>query len=155
MKTVILSLVLICVSTCPVLAQKKNLSFANSSEIFKLLGGKWSFGSHDCQNPFVFTVASDQKSIKVIYKDFDKQANKEQNKEYSYKVIDADRFRIRAQVEGEKRLTDDGKPVVWDFYFFSHDEFRWHRTDWGNTGFTPPVIRCKEENETAFVPSHK
>ena len=112
--------------------------------MFNLLDGKWSFGAHDCQNPFVFAVASDKKSIKVTYKIFDKETNKETDKEFTYEVIKADKLKIRAQVENEKRLTDDGKPIIWDFYFFSKDVFRWHRTDWKDNSFTPQATRCRE-----------
>jgi hypothetical protein len=42
-------------------------------------------------------------------------------------------------------LTDDGKPVVWDFYFLSNDEFRWRRADWEQFAMTPSVIRCKDK----------
>lgn len=155
MKILSLLLILICVSVCSISAQQKTLSFANSAKMFELLDGRWSFGAYDCQNPFVFSVASDRKSIRVTYKSLDKKTNKEENKEFTYKVIDADKFRIRAQIEEEKRLTDDGKPVVWDFYFFSRNEFRWHRTDWAANGFTPPAIRCKDDKETAISPTQR
>lgn len=147
MKTVALSLILICASACSVSAQRRTLTFENPAEMFRLLNGEWSYDTQDCQQPFVFTVASDRKSIKGTYRSFDAQTKQELKEEFTYRVIDANKLRIRAQIEGEKRLTADGKPVVWDFYFFSRDEFRWHRTDWGKDAFTPPVTRCKEERQ--------
>jgi hypothetical protein len=144
MKTIILSIALVCLSACSASAQRKPISFENSNELFNLLNGKWAFGSHDCQNPFIFAVSSDKKSIKVTYKNIDKETKKETDKEFVYKVIEADNLKIRAQVENEKRQTDDEKPVVWDFYFFSKDVFRWQRTDWKDSNFTPAATRCKE-----------
>ncbi len=47
-------------------------------------------------------------------------------------------------IKNEKRLTDMGKPVEWDFIFFSNDEFAWRQTDWPEGGYTEPLFRCVE-----------
>jgi hypothetical protein len=53
--------------------------------------------------------------------------------------------RVRGAIRGEKRLTENGVPVVWDLVLFKADEYRWHRADWKPWGYTPRMIRCDAE----------
>ena len=49
---------------------------------------------------------------------------------------------VRGFMLGETRRTPAGELVVWELVLFSPTSYRWHRTDWPETGFTPEVIRC-------------
>lgn len=46
------------------------------------------------------------------------------------------------QYDGETRLDDDGKPVVWELILVDANTFHWQRADWSNDSFTAPSHRC-------------
>lgn len=60
----------------------------------------------------------------------------------TYDVLSLSPSRLRGAIRGEKRLTDQGAPVIWDLVMFGPDEFRWHRTDWTSFEYTAPMRRC-------------
>jgi hypothetical protein len=120
------------------------LSFSNPEKMFQILEGRWIFSEKDCANAYTVTVAPDRKTIKFTYAKPEMVDGVEKT-DFTYNVLEIGSYYIRAQIIGEKRLTDDGKLVVWDFYFLSNDEFRWRRTDWEQFATTPPVLRCKEK----------
>jgi hypothetical protein len=66
-------------------------------------------------------------------------------------VLEVGKYFIRTQIEGEKRKTDDGKTVGWDFMFLSPDEFVWHRTDWEGLNSTKSVTRCDDGKRLTFT----
>jgi hypothetical protein len=63
--------------------------------------------------------------------------------EFRYRIISVTRSSMRMQIEGESRLTDTGKPVVWDLVMRGRNEYRWHRTDWRYGAYTPPIRQCE------------
>lgn len=121
------------------------MSFSNPEKMFQILEGKWVFVAKNCDDSYTVTVSPDKKTIKFTYAK-PEMIDGEEKTDFTYKVLETGSYYIRARIEGEKRLTGDGKPVVWDFYFFSNDEFRWHRIDWKDFAVTPPVIRCKDKS---------
>jgi len=124
------------------------LSFKKSEHMFQILNnGKWLYMQTDCVKAFTIKVSSDYKTIKLIYP----QTEEKPEREYIYNVLEVGKYFIRTQIESEKRMTNDGKPVVWDFMFLSADEFLWHRTDWEGLNSTPPITRCKEEKQLALL----
>ena len=120
------------------------LSFSNPEKMFQILEGKWIFVENDCANAYTVAVAPDRKTIKFTYAK-PQMVDGVEKTDFTYNVLEIGSYYIRAQIIGEKRLTDDGKPVVWDFYFLSNDEFRWHRADWEQFAMTSSVIRCKDK----------
>ena len=118
------------------------LSFKDTDKMFQILEGKWIFGETDCQKAFTMNVSADRKTIKLIYP----KSEDIEKKEYIYNVLEVGSYYIRGQYEGEKRLDDNGKPEVWDFFFLSNDEFVWHRSDWEGFNSTKSIIRCNEVN---------
>lgn len=120
------------------------MSFSNPEKMFQILKGRWVFNEKDCANAYTVTVAPDRKTIKFTYAT-PQMVDGEEKTDFTYNVLEVGSYYIRAQIIGEKRLTDDGKPVIWDFYFLSNDEFRWRRTDWEQFATTPPVFRCKDK----------
>lgn len=129
------------------------LVFSSAESLFQTLNGKWLFGQTDCAKAFTIEAAADRRTIRLTYP----ETPENPARQYVYKVLAVDRRFVRAQIEGEKRLTSEGKPVVWDFIFLSTDEFVWRRTDWlvtssGNWSdiqATPPVTRCPAEKVPA------
>jgi hypothetical protein len=53
---------------------------------------------------------------------------------------------IVIQYDGETRLDDKGKPVVWVLVMPDRETFLWHRVDWPFGAFTPPSRRCPARN---------
>ncbi len=127
------------------------LVFKDTNQMFQILEGKWLYMATDCQKAFRMNVSADHKTIKFTYP---KSEGKEE-REYNFNVSEVGNYYIRGQYEGEKRLTADGKPEVWDFIFLSNDEFIWHRSDWKELAATPPVTRCKEVNLAQNAPLDK
>lgn len=150
---------LICAFTLTVMAQtadigksvlqdnKKNnkgkplLTFAKPEQMFKILPGKWLYLQTDCKDAFTIKVSPDLKTIILIYP----KTEEKPEREYLYNVLAVGKFFIRTQIADEKRLTADGKPVVWDFLFISDDDLLWHRTDWEGLKSTAPIKRCQEK----------
>jgi hypothetical protein len=119
---------------------KRIVVFGDTERMFEILdGGRWLFSETDCAKAFAIKVSPDRKSLKLIYP----KTGEKDEREYVYKVLEVGSYYIRTQIEGEKRLTGDGKPVVWDFWFVSDDEFLWHRTDWPAASSTSSVTRCR------------
>lgn len=59
---------------------------------------------------------------------------------------------IRAAIRGEQRLTEDGRPVVWDLVLRAPNRYVWHRTDWVVGGYTRAIERCTVRRGAAAVP---
>lgn len=61
-----------------------------------------------------------------------------------YDILSASRSTIRGAIRGEKRMTKEGKPVVWDLVLTGPDEYRWKRADWPSTpwSYTGRIRRC-------------
>lgn len=107
------------------------------------LGGRWAWTSSTkgCESDHhVITFAPDRSTMTIA-----KLAQgADTGWTATYDVLKITPSRIRGAIRGEKRKTDDGKPVVWDLVMFSEDEYRWHRTDWRDDGYTGAVQRCKD-----------
>ncbi len=48
------------------------------------------------------------------------------------------------RLDGEERLTPDGKTVIWVLKPLPNDMFCWGRTDWPSTGCLIIHVRCPE-----------
>lgn len=53
-------------------------------------------------------------------------------------------YAIMIQYDGEKRLDEQGKPVVWYLVMPDKDTFLWHRAGWPTDSFTAPSRRCPD-----------
>jgi hypothetical protein len=63
----------------------------------------------------------------------------------TYEIVMTEGSTIRGAIRGETRMTAEKEPVVWDLVLTGPNQYRWHRTDWSATGFTPPIVRCGAE----------
>jgi hypothetical protein len=64
---------------------------------------------------------------------------------FVYDVLKITPTRIRGTIRGMNRVTDAGKPIVWDLVMFDANEYRWQRTDWAPWNYTGEVVRCSEK----------
>jgi hypothetical protein len=53
------------------------------------------------------------------------------------------------EYDGENRLDDAGKPVVWHLVMTDSDTFFWRRRDWPPGKAMPPTVRCPSSDVTA------
>lgn len=97
-----------------------------------------------CDEPYTVTVSQDQKTIKFQYAKPQKWEDGTEHDSFVYNVLEVGKYYIRTQIENEKRKTQDGSIVQWDFMFISADEFVWHRTDWEGLNSTKGIIRCED-----------
>lgn len=118
--------------------KKMIMSFERPEQMFQILEGKWHTQRIDCQSPFTIK-ANGLKTLELIYP----KSEQTEEQKFTYKVFEIGKYYIKTQIEGEKRLDDNGKPQIWDFWILSKDEFVWHRGDWEEFAATPPVTRCK------------
>lgn len=92
--------------------------------------------SQGCDKMQRFAVASDGKSILLT--------EPWANFSATYKVILAEKDRILTVIEGEDRLTDQGDPILWWFYFEDKDHFRFRQYDWHSENATAAIwVRCQ------------
>ena len=117
-----------------------------TEQIYSVLEGKWDWEhvENSCRaKPFQIGFSNDRKKLFLTYENSKNSEGKTEKKVYTYNLLAINLFSVRGQMEGETRLTDDQKPVSWDFILLSKDEFCWRRTDWQVGGCTKKIVRCK------------
>ena len=88
-----------------------------------------------CDKMQRFAVAPDGKSILLT--------EPWANFSSTYQVILVEKNRLLTVLEGEKRLTEQGDPVLWWFYFEDNDHFRFRQYDWAaENATTAQWVRC-------------
>jgi hypothetical protein len=115
-------------------------------QIFSVLEGKWDWEylENSCrENPFSINFSENRKKLFLTYENAKNSEGKTEKKVYTYNLLAISLFGVRGQIEGETRLTEDQKPVVWEFILLSKDEFCWHRTDSPIGSCTKKIVRCK------------
>ena len=101
--------------------------------------GAWGWLDDDgphCDFPSFIDVVENGKYVRMVYSDT------AHTDTAMYLVLGVAPRVIRGRIQGEKRMDDAGKPVVWDFVSLDADAFCWHRADWANDGCTRPLVRC-------------
>lgn len=83
-----------------------------------------------CDNPEVFAPTADGQFVDLSYV-YEGVARRER-----YIVLQAQPDRALMFIQGEKRLTDSGDPVIWWAVFTDSNHFRWRRYDWPRNGRT-------------------
>jgi hypothetical protein len=103
---------------------------------FAWLEGRWQWEGSGCDSAYTMQATHDGKYIEMTY------TYGGQRDTSVYRVLAHGPQVVRGQIEGEKRMDDEGNPVVWDFVQLSQGEFCWHRADWGNDSCTRTLLRC-------------
>ena len=71
-----------------------------------------------------------------------------------YDILQITPTRIRGAIRGEKRLTSDSTPVVWDLVMFGANEYHWQRTDWPSWTYTNGIVRCSPKEAGGGIAIH-
>jgi hypothetical protein len=119
----------------------RSYSVPAGQDILKQVTGRWDWSTraHPCTDSAqVISFSPDGALMSITLEYLHDSASRPS----VYDVQAVTSGRIRGAIRGEKRLTDAGAPVAWDLVLFGPDEFRWHRTDWTQFGFTAPMQRC-------------
>lgn len=113
---------------------------------FEVFDGLWGWvpeKSATCKkNPHTLTFSKD---LKEVYLEFtnskDKKGNHIKNVAV-YSVHEIKKNSVTMSVHNERRMDDEGNPVVWDLVLLSEREYKWHRHDWTFYKFTASVVKC-------------
>lgn len=117
----------------------------SGSDIFAVVPGKWAWTTADsgCTKEWHRITFSPNRTVMMIAAS--KPYEGADGKLDSIAVYDIQAHTqtwIRGAIRGETRLTDAGKPVVWDLVLRSEDRYVWHRTDWEPRATTAAIRRC-------------
>lgn len=118
----------------------------DTTDVFRLAVGTWDWTGTDgfCRdNPHTITFSPDRKFMILTFAKPDTGDDGQIQQTYRYEIRGHTKNSVRGFIEGEDRRTDAGELVVWDLVLMSPDEYRWHRTDWDEGGFTKGVLRCR------------
>jgi hypothetical protein len=102
---------------------------------FAWVEGRWRWANQECDSAFTIQTP-DARHILLTYPTEDGVDSA------VYRVLSERTNVVRGEIEGEERMDDRGRPVVWDFVRLSDTEFCWHRGDWADDGCTRPLVRC-------------
>ncbi len=93
------------------------------------IAGDWQVVDHrtgkaimDCQNYQRFAVSPDRRAVTL--------SGPWTETPVRYVVLHSEKNRALMFVEGERRLTKHGDPVLWWAYFDGPDRFAWRQYDW-------------------------
>lgn len=112
----------------------------SGADIRATVAGRWAWDSDSagCRNAHTIAFAEGGKVMTITSGDIGRA------EPTTYDVLRVTPSSIRGAIRGEKRLTSEGKPVVWDLVLTGRNEYRWQRTDWPSTpwSFTGKIHRC-------------
>lgn len=111
--------------------------------VFAEIAGTWDWAGRPgtCrENPHTLSFTPDGRYMLLTFaQPFDSATGK---REVRYALKGHTERSVRGAITDETRRTDSGALVEWDLVLFSARSYRWHRTDWPETGFTAEVVRC-------------
>ena len=115
------------------------------TDIFTVVQGTWAWTTSDSNcvtNPHTITLTPDHTGMIITAAHPYHRADGRLDSIAFYDIRAHTRSWIRGAIRGETRLTQDGRPVVWDLVLKSPDRYAWHRTDWVAGGYTRAIRRC-------------
>jgi hypothetical protein len=141
-----------------ILAPSAHAQLLSPHEIISVLPGRWAMEEApdkpsgkpkiDCSSDLVVRIRIERNENTLIYiSKYENEADPGSRSVIKASSPNGDVNKpgaIVLQYEGEKRLDDKGKPVVWHLLMTDRDTFYWHRADWPNGGTTEPSHRCPE-----------
>jgi len=114
-------------------------------DIFAAVEGKWAWTTSDsgCTNEWHrITFTPDRRVMTIAASKPYETSDGTMDSVAVYDIEAHTRRWIRGAIRGETRLTDAGKPVIWDLVLRSPDRYVWHRTDWPKVAHTRAIERC-------------
>ena len=114
-------------------------------DVFTVASGSWDWVNADSlcvADPYQISFTPDHD---LMYLTFTRPAVDSAGNVDSgavYDVVQHSRSHIRGAMHQEARLTEDGKPVVWDLVMMSPHTLAWRRTDWTAGQYTVQAVRC-------------
>jgi hypothetical protein len=115
------------------------------TDVFAVVQGTWAWTTSDtncAKNPHTITFTPDHKGMLITASHPNHRPDGRLDSVAFYDIRAYTRSSIRGAIRGERRLTDEGRPVVWDLVLKSPDRYVWHRTDWAPEGYTREIRRC-------------
>jgi hypothetical protein len=110
----------------------------------EVLAGQWdwSTGERPCTGDQHTIAFADSGRVMIIRQS---QIDSATGAPYEsvYDIVAEEPSIITGAIRNEKRLTDDGKPVVWELILTSPHKYTWRRTDWARWSSTASIIRCR------------
>lgn len=119
--------------------------FDGSAVLFTQLPGKWAPLVNDKVDCTDGQTISFSKDLATASFRFDKPFTDENGKVVvtaTYKVLSVNGRAITLFLNGEKRLTGGGDPLVWTLILPRADVYAWRQTDWRADETTVLYLRC-------------
>lgn len=113
--------------------------------IFDQLPGQWAAqvdGKVDCSDAQVISFDKDRTTATFSFTKPFKNDDGQTVTTAVYKVLRTKGQGITLYLNGEKRETAGGDPIVWTLVLIKPDAYVWRQTDWGPGESTVPFIRC-------------
>lgn len=114
-------------------------------DIFSVVQGTWAWTTADSNcatDPHTIAFTPDHKGMIITAAHSYRRPDGRLDSIAFYDIQSHTRSSIRGAIRGETRMTDDGRPVIWDLVLKSPDRYAWHRTDWMPGGYTREIRRC-------------
>jgi len=114
-----------------------------SPDVFAQLVGKWDeVHAESCKNPHVLSFDGDKTTMLIEYAELGWASENDSRKIFRYEILDVGPATLRARLENEPRMDEEGKPVVWHIVVVDAETYCWGRDDWPQGACTPPRKRC-------------
>ena len=116
---------------------------ARKNDLPTYVAGRWDWTTrrHPCvDSAHVISFAADGRTMEVRHEGWKGKGSAADPTIYD--ILQITPTRIRGAIRGEKRLTSDSIPVVWDLVMFGANEYHWQRTDWPSWSYTNGIVRC-------------
>lgn len=122
-----------------------DLQFDRSSGPFTQLVGKWAplvEGKVDCADSQTISFSKDLSVAAFQFSKPFKDDNGKEVRAVTYKILSVSDNTITMFLNGEKRRTNGGDPIVWTLVLIRENAYVWRQTDWGPGDSTVPFLRC-------------
>lgn len=119
------------------------------ADIFTVVQGTWAWTTDDSNcvtDPHRIAFTSDHTGMIITLAHPYRWPDGRLDSVAFYDIQTYTRTWIRGAIRGETRLTESGRPVVWDLVLRSRDRYVWHRTDWARGAYTRDIRRCSADS---------
>lgn len=120
----------------------------DAAALFNQLPGKWAplqDGKFDCSDAQVISFSKDRSTATFAFTKPFKNDDGQTVSAAVYKVLRVKGPSITLFLNGEKRETAGGDPIVWTLVLIRDDAYVWRQTDWGAGESTIPFVRCTDQ----------